>query len=189
MTGNCSASKRVLANSLRVVSAKRGNQWMPLLITSVKFRWSKLMQQIVNFEQENYTSVWFEPFNFNISLRAKTEPLFRAMLPLKSWMSCLLSWPEGILSIMIHTARTVLALLNTLGIWWYCMTRNIGLEAMWVLIFSKFYVYVANRDWEYQWLARILMLIFSVKNYCFDSWLFVVSFHPLYFFWMNFSVT
>ena len=26
MTGNCSASKRVLANSLRVVSAKRGNR-------------------------------------------------------------------------------------------------------------------------------------------------------------------
>ena len=25
MTGNCSASQRVLANSLRVVSAKRGN--------------------------------------------------------------------------------------------------------------------------------------------------------------------
>ena len=72
------------------------------------------------------TLMCLELFNFDshISLRAKKKPLFRAILPSRSWISCLLSWPEGTWSIMNHTARTVLALLNTLGIWWYYMSRK-----------------------------------------------------------------
>ena len=38
-------------------------------------------------------------------------------------------------------------------------------------------------------ITRILVLIVTGKNYCFDSWLFIISFHPSYFSWMNFSVT
>ena len=48
-------------------------------------------------------------------------------------MSCLVSWPESTWSIVIHTARFVLALL-TLGA--TKCEENVGLEAIWIVIFT-----------------------------------------------------
>ena len=64
-------------------------------------------------------------------------------------MSCLLSWPESIWLIMIHTARIVLALL-IFGTWWYFMSENVGFEAIWILLFYSSTVYITNKDWDYE---------------------------------------
>ena len=83
MTGNCSASQRVLANSLRVVSAKRGNPPLAWLLLKSKIRTSWAVEEkdtllLLNLENINFSVVQgtLENISVTYSITVMVTPSF-----------------------------------------------------------------------------------------------------------------
>ena len=101
-----------------------------------KLDWSKLMISNRNFTLKCV-------LNYSISIAASYNSELWQNLQLEQCcnpglMSCLVSWPESTWSLMIHTARIVLALL-TLGRWWYQMPWKRWSRSNISIYFSQLY--------------------------------------------------